>query len=1007
MRVVLAKTVLISLVVLLALTAAYADPSAGRFIFQGCRNDGSITLPNPNPPYAGQFICPDVLPDKPSQASYTGGELGKGWNELDLVPFRLTATTKDTAPTTYTVSIVADNLRADNQLGSIPGYDFISIPTVNPTLSDPSSNCSVSAGDITDYTPNGGPVTNQIYRDITITQTPGTTCVLDWYNRLALGSAANPGATLHALFSDQGAVQGHESDVPIIIGVGPGLAKTMNAVQNTDHIWTIANNPTAATISFPNTCESTAPQPLNISVTWNKGPADPYNITVTTTITASNPSSRPINVNVTDIIYAGSDQSTSIDSSSTPDGGVTVAANTANFTVLTHTITVANGTATSFNDVATGTFTDTVIGQPVPGSVTAVASADLGPGGSDYDNNATIQNVESLTGPAGWAYSVDGVSDPTGSFEGGYTLTTPTTGPVTWDSATQSGNGSVTFNKTIYIPAVPSQLSGSLSDISTLTGSDFAVTGFTATSSTTANISTDARVTLTIVKNVNHALASGSSTFTFHVKDANGDEIVTPAPTITFGPGDSTKSVDVPNLAPGSYTVSEDPAAGWITDSDQSVTISLPACSGSVTFNNKRQAQDLQVSKTATASYTRTFNWSIAKNVDKTTVKQVGGTATFNYTVDAAETGFTDSAFAVDGTITVTNPNDWEDFTGVSVADQIDNGGSCAVDTSNFNGTVPASGSVTLPYRCTFTSNPDSGTNTATASWDATALYTPDSSVSGSAGYAFGAPTTTADPTITVTDTFNGGTPTTLGTLTGATSTPYASATYTYSHTIAVPQWNCQAYTNTAKIVESGQSASQTVTICGPVKTGALTMGFWQNKNGQGMITSGASTAGVCNSGTWLRQFAPYQDLSAAATCSQTANYVYTLIKAANAGGATMNAMLKAQMLATSLDVYFSDPSLGGNRIGAPAPIGGVSIDLTKVCSMIDASGGSGSCSGSYMDVSGAFGGATHLTVLQMIAYSSSQSNVGGSMWYGNVKSVQQWAKNAYDAINNQVAFAW
>lgn len=49
-----------------------------------------------------------------------------------------------------------------------------------------------------------------------------------------------------------------------------------------------------------------------------------------------------------------------------------------------------------------------------------------------------------------------------------------------------------------------------------------------------------------------------------------------------------------------------------------------------------------------------------------------------------------------------------------------------------------------------------------------------------------------------------------------------------------------------------------------------------------------------------------------------------------------MNAMLKAQMLATALDVYFSDAALGGNKINAPAPIRGVSIDLTMICSMID-----------------------------------------------------------------------
>jgi hypothetical protein len=176
-------------------------------------------------------------------------------------------------------------------------------------------------------------------------------------------------------------------------------------------------------------------------------------------------------------------------------------------------------------------------------------------------------------------------------------------------------------------------------------------------------------------------------------------------------------------------------------------------------------------------------------------------------------------------------------------------------------------------------------------------------------------------------------------------------------------------------------------------------MGFWQNKNGQDIIKNGASVSGVCKSGTWLRQFAPFQDLSATATCSQVATYVTNVIKAANASGASMNAMLKAQMLATALDVYFSDPALGTNKISAPGPIGGVAIDLTKVCKNI------ATCS-IFENVSSAFGGATSLTVSQMLAYAASQSNAGGSTWYGNVKATQELAKDAFDAINNQVAFA-
>jgi len=82
---------------------------------------------------------------------------------------------------------------------------------------------------------------------------------------------------------------------------------------------------------------------------------------------------------------------------------------------------------------------------------------------------------------------------------------------------------------------------------------------------------------------------------------------------------------------------------------------------------------------------------------------------------------------------------------------------------------------------------------------------------------------------------------------------------------------------------------------------------------------------------------------------------------------------------------------LGGNKISAPAPIGGVSIDLTNISSE---------------SVSSAFGGAASLTISQMLGYAASQSNVGGSTGYGNVKATQGLAKDAFDAINNQVAFS-
>jgi hypothetical protein len=199
-------------------------------------------------------------------------------------------------------------------------------------------------------------------------------------------------------------------------------------------------------------------------------------------------------------------------------------------------------------------------------------------------------------------------------------------------------------------------------------------------------------------------------------------------------------------------------------------------------------------------------------------------------------------------------------------------------------------------------------------------------------------------------------------------------------------------------------TASTTVAVQaaggGPLKTGALSMGYWQNPNGQATIKNGASTGVACNSGTWLRSLGPgpYKDLSATANCGDVAKYVYNAVKGGgtNCGGSTCNTLLKAQMLATALDVYFSDPALGGNKIAAPAPIGPVSIDLTRVCTNIP------QCT-TFEDDHAVFGG-TPRTVQQMLTYAANQSNSDGSNWYRQNKSNQVKAKDALDAINNQVA---
>jgi hypothetical protein len=218
--------------------------------------------------------------------------------------------------------------------------------------------------------------------------------------------------------------------------------------------------------------------------------------------------------------------------------------------------------------------------------------------------------------------------------------------------------------------------------------------------------------------------------------------------------------------------------------------------------------KDLEVSKTATPSFTRTYAWDISKDVDNTLITIAsGGTATFNYKVDVTHDSGTDSDWQVSGTIKVNNPNTFDVTATVTDASA---GGTCSV-TDGFGITIPAGKSADFSYSCTFTSNPGSGTNTATASWDKATYYTPHDSVTGTADFTFGDPTKIVHGSVTVTDSVDGGTATTLGTV---SYTDPTKTTFTYSHGFGGVAGTCTDYTNTATIKETEQTASKTVTVC-------------------------------------------------------------------------------------------------------------------------------------------------------------------------------------------------
>ncbi len=610
----------------IALAAASGnDPVAVSFTLEGCRQE---SLPGGYDIEGNNFLC-----DAGGADGYTTGNLGKEWNELDLVPWRVTTDAGNSAPTTqtYDIHIVVDNYDA-----GAPGYDVITAPTLNTALSH--SSCVLDYGDMGYLTPGVGGTDTSLYRRLTVTQAKNTICVIDGQARLALGSHLYPGASLHFNLLNKafatGGIGNKDVSIPVNEILPQELSKDMTATQDADHVWNITKAPTPASLSFADTCSADPDdleQGVTVRVEWEKLAATPSgDVTVITNVYATNPAARTITVNVTDQIYGDKpgDGLGEILIDSLGPQAYDVPANTTQL-VLTHTITVPEGT-TGLRDTATATYTDLVTGIPVPGQTTATASATVQLSGVTLNQTATIADSESITG-ANLKFSADSFTGATGSFDSPYVAGTETTGPVGWTSASQSGSGYVEFAKTVYVTA-PSDGSGTLSDTATLTGSD----GFTASANASVNISTSVLVDLTINKSITAGVLHGTETETF-VFDIAGPDGYTDQVSLTFGAGETSKSVTLSDLAPGTYTVTEQAEDYWTTGTPQSVSLGTSNCADSVSFSNAF-APDLTISKTAAGTYDERHEWTVEKTVEPGSQSAFAGdTVYFDWTITVDE----------------------------------------------------------------------------------------------------------------------------------------------------------------------------------------------------------------------------------------------------------------------------------------------------------------------------------------------------------------------------------
>ncbi|WP_275832711.1 hypothetical protein [Roseisolibacter sp. H3M3-2] len=219
-----------------------------------------------------------------------------------------------------------------------------------------------------------------------------------------------------------------------------------------------------------------------------------------------------------------------------------------------------------------------------------------------------------------------------------------------------------------------------------------------------------------------------------------------------------------------------------------------------------RKVPFVSVTKTAATTYKRTYNWNLTKTATPDVLHLWDGTnANVAYQVVASPNGSTDSDWAVSGTITISNTSG-SPATITSVADAISGGISPTVSCG-----------VTFPYvlnnnaqlQCTYSGAlPDGAarTNTATVALSEGATYT------GTAAVTFGNPTQEVNKTVTVTDTPEGGSTTQLGTVTSP-----STGTFPYNKNFACPaDKNTQqnpTWDNTARIVETNQTATENVTV--------------------------------------------------------------------------------------------------------------------------------------------------------------------------------------------------
>ncbi|MEW9053173.1 MAG: hypothetical protein AB2392_18580 [Neobacillus sp.] len=342
-----------------------------------------------------------------------------------------------------------------------------------------------------------------------------------------------------------------------------------------------------------------------------------------------------------------------------------------------------------------------------------------------------------------------------------------------------------------------------------------------------------------------------------------------------------------------------------------------PTASAMVTVN----CYELAVTKTATASFTRDWDWTITKTVSEdgvtysdsiTLTLPVNGTHLAYYRAVLNATSM-DTDFQVEGDITISNPAPIPVLIN-SVSDVIAGVGNAAVNCGvNFPFLLAAGQVITCSYEADL---PDKMTrlNTTTATiqnfqYDSQGNSTPTTTTdfSGTANIIFGStPSDVIDETVTVSDDLFGS----LG-MVNASQVPF---TINYTRKIG-PYFECGQDTivNTASFVtnDTGTTGSDTATVNVDIPCAGctLTIGFWRTHAG---FTGNNPDLVTQYLPIWLgtQSVGKSIQISSAAQAVQAFNFFGDASNGIN--------RLYAQLLAAKLNIANgADPSAVSNTIAA------------------------------------------------------------------------------------------